>query len=53
MRTTYHVTVINLKSGHKMSFTSKGKEDATRFANYYRRKNSAKKYEVELNEINL
>ena len=53
MTTTYQVTVIDLKSGHKMSFTSKDKEDTTRFAAYYRRKNQAKKYEVELNEINL
>jgi len=45
---TYHVTVINLESGHKMSFTSKDKEDAKRFAAYYRRKNQAKKYKVEL-----
>jgi len=53
MRTTYQVTVIDLKSGHKMSYNSQEREDATRFANYYRRKNSAKKYEVELNQINL
>jgi len=53
MRTTYQVIVVNLKLGHKMSYTSQEREDATRFANYYKRKNSAKKYEVELNQINL
>jgi len=53
MRTTYHVTVVDMKSEHKMSYNSQEREDATRFANYYKRKNSAKKYEVELNEINL
>lgn len=52
MRTTYQVTVVDLKSRHKMSYTSQEREDATRFANYYKRKN-LKKYEVELNEINL
>ena len=44
----YSVIVIDIKTGHRMTYHTSDKKEQTQFANYYRSKNSArmKKYDV-------